>query len=157
MIEDVMTTVEDLLHLETDRSCANCGFRDSRALTIHHLEQSEPKNQSYDNKLLLCHNCHQCHHQGKGPTDDELFEIKRRLIIKTLTRPGLNALKEAHRRSMVIAMPFLVNHLVEMGVLEYHDWISSETSEGGDEVISQAKYTISELGLALLEKWKLKC
>ncbi len=151
-----MATVEDLLLFETDGSCANCGFRDARALTTHHLERAEPKNEAYDNKLLLCHNCHQCHHQGKGPTAEELSLIKRRLIIKTLTMPGLNALKEANRRSMVAAMPFLVNHLVEMGYLEYQDWISSETSDQGDEVIAQAKYTISEPGRILLEKWKIK-
>jgi hypothetical protein len=57
---------------------------------------------------------------------------------------------------MVAAMPFLVNHLVEMGYLEYQDWISSETSDQGDEVIAQAKYTISEPGRILLEKWKIK-
>lgn len=112
-----MATVEDLLQHETDGSCANCGFRDSRALTIHHLEQGDVKSEDYDNKLLLCHNCHQCHHQNKGPSKEELLSIKRRLIIKTLTRPGLNALKEAYRRSLVVAMPFLVNHLVEMGYI----------------------------------------
>ena len=48
---------EDLLFLETDDSCALCGLKDTRALTIHHIEQSDPKNENYDNKLVLCHNC----------------------------------------------------------------------------------------------------
>ncbi len=151
-----MAKVDDLLKLETDGSCANCGWHDARALTVHHIEQAEPKNEAYDNKLLLCHNCHQCHHQGKGPTADELRDIKRRLIVKTLTRPGLNALKEAYRRSMVVAMPFLVNHLIEFGYLEYIEWVMSETSDEGEEIVSQAKYKISASGRALLESWGLK-
>jgi hypothetical protein len=35
-----------------------------------------------------------------------------------LTRPGLNALKEGKRHSMVVAMPFPANHLVELGYLK---------------------------------------
>ena len=151
-----MATVKELIFLESNGSCAHCGIRDSRVLTIHHIERSDPANESYDNKLLLCHNCHQCHHQDKGPSAEELREIKRRLIIGTLTRPGLNALKEAYRRSMVVAMPFLVNHLVEFGYLKYVDWISSDESEAGDQVITQAEYRISPNGRQLLEKWDLK-
>jgi hypothetical protein len=151
-----MANVEELLYLETDASCACCGLRDNRALTIHHLEQSEPKNESYDNKILLCHNCHQCHHQDKGPTAVELREIKRRLIVKTLTRPGLNALKEADRRTMVVAIPFLVNHLVEMGYLEFKEKVQWEVGEGGQELLTLATYSISDPGRTLLQEWQLK-
>jgi hypothetical protein len=150
-----MANTEDLLWIETDGACANCGLRDVRTLTIHHLKQAQPKDEAYDNKLLLCHNCHQCHHQDKGPTTDQLLEIKRRLIIKTLTRPGLNALKQAQRRSMVVAMPFLVNHLVEFGYLEYLNWVSSDRTESGDNVVTQARYRITPDGIALLAKWRL--
>jgi hypothetical protein len=151
-----MSDIEELLFLETDGSCASCGLRDRRALTVHHLDQEEPKDEAYDNKVLLCHNCHQCHHQGKGFTVDELRVIKRRLIIKTLTRPGLNALKEAYRRKVVVAMPFLVNHLVEFGYLEYLDCVQSEETGRGEQVVAQAKYTISSRGRTLLERWGLK-
>ncbi len=67
-----MRRADELLYIETDGGCASCGLRDSRALTIHHLVQTKPKNENYDNKIILCHNCHQCHHQGKGPTLKEL-------------------------------------------------------------------------------------
>jgi hypothetical protein len=53
-------------------------------------------------------------------------------------------------------MPFLANHLVEFGYLEYVDWISSEETEQGEHVVSQAKYRISPNGQRLLEKWDLK-
>jgi hypothetical protein len=153
-----MPQTAELLFLETDGGCANCGLRDARALTIHHLEQTTPKNENYDNKLVLCHNCHQCHHQGKGPSEDDLQDIKRRLIIKTLTRPGLNALKQARRKGSVVAMPFLVNHLVEFGYLEHKQDVSSWSDDdvGPNDNVVEALYAITSEGQSLLDKWKLK-
>jgi hypothetical protein len=142
----------ELLFVETDGSCAHCGIRDNRVLTIHHLKKSKPKDESYDNKLLLCHNCHQSHHQGKGPTTSDLYNIKRRLIIKTLSLPGLNALKEAYRKDLVVAMPFLVNHLIEYGYLSHEDDLMTYEND----VVIQAVYKISRNGKKLLDKWKLK-
>jgi hypothetical protein len=147
----------ELLYMETDGSCALCGLRDSRVLTIHHIHQEKPKNEAYDNKILLCHNCHDSHHLGKGATESTLRDIKRRLIIKTLTRPGLNALKLAYRQGRVVAMPFLVNHLVEYGYLAQAEEVSSLSDDlGSDEIVIDAVYTISAEGGRLLEKWGLK-
>jgi len=155
----MMPRNDELLFLETDGACAYCGHKDSRALTVHHMQQSKPKNEDYDNKIVLCHNCHQCHHQGKGPTANELEEIKLRLIIKTLTRTGLNAMKYAYRRSLVVAAPFLVNHLIEYGYLAEKDvvsnWIEYDDATA-PEIIMTATYTITKEGKALLDKWDLK-
>jgi hypothetical protein len=152
-----MACVDELLTLETDGSCAVCGMRDRRVLTVHHIEQVEPKNEAYDNKLLLCHNCHQSYHQGKGVSAEDLRAIKRLLIIKTITRQGLNALKEAQRRGCVVATPFLVNHLVERGYLAFGGTLSSWRSSSEDgETIIDAVYTISDEGKQLLERWQLK-
>jgi hypothetical protein len=154
-----MAKTDELLYLETEGACAYCGHRDRRALTIHHLAQSNPKNEDYDNKLVLCHNCHQCHHEGKGATAKELLEIKRQLILKTLTRSGLNAMKEANRRTQVVAMPFLVNHLVEYGYLTQGEMIRGEWSSDDNTMpkyIVDAEYTITLQGKALLKKWKFK-
>jgi hypothetical protein len=119
------------------------------------MKQSTPKNEDYDNKLVLCHNCHQSHHQSKGPTADELVEIKRRLIIKTLTRAGLNAMKYANRRSAVVAAPFLVNHLVEYGYLIQGEVISEWGETPQQNIVIGAAYSITDEGRALLEKWGL--
>ena len=153
-----MPVTEDLLFSETDGGCANCGLKDSRALTVHHMEQSKPKNEAYDNKIVLCHNCHQCHHRGHEPTADALKDIKRRLIIKTLTRPGLNALKQAYRRTYVVAMPFLVSHLVEQRYLEEKEVMSSMGDEDDPsvEVAISIAYIITPEGRQFLEKWDLK-
>jgi len=118
---------------------------------VHHLVQTEPKDESYDNKILLCHNCHHAYHQKKGATAEELQEIKCRLIIKTLTRPGLNALKEAYRRGRVVAMPFLVNHLVEFDYLKFREELSSLVDEPDHrDVVIDAVYTISDDGAGFL-------
>ncbi len=152
-----MASTEELLYLETDRRCAVCGIGDSRVLTIHHIVQTEPKNESYDNKILLCHNCHHAHHQKKGASAEELQEIKCRLIIKTLIRPGLKAMKEAYRKGRVVAMPFLVNHLVEFGYLKFQEELSSLSEDPGfQDIVIDAVYTISDDGRRLLEQWHLK-
>ena len=158
-----MSRTDDLLFIETEDACANCGCRDYRALTIHHIEQSNPKDEAYDNKIVLCHNCHQCHHSGKGPTKSELEEIKARLIVKTLTRLGLNALKRAHRGTVVIAMPFTVDHLVEWGYLKHvqdvslweEDEVEPRVLPDKAQIASEAAYAITDSGRRLLEKWKL--
>ena len=156
-----MPQTDEMVYMETEGACANCGFKDSRALTIHHLVPTPPKDESYDNKLVLCHNCHQCHHQGKGPSSEELETIKKRLIVKTLTTQGLNAMKVANRRAGVSASPFLVNRLVEYGYLQHRENTTWHVENDEDDPIkdgipTEAFYIISEKGRALLEKWKLK-
>ena len=155
-----MATTDDLLYFECDSGCANCGIRDTRTLTIHHMEQSKPKNEDYDNKIVLCHNCHHCHHNGKGPTSEELHVIKRRLIVKTLTLPGMNALKQAYRRGTVVAMPFLVNHMIELRYLEYKEQVTHMRLLGPgqnpqDLADNTVVYAITERGKQFVEKWAL--
>lgn len=151
-----MARTDDMLFLETDGACACCGLKDIRALTIHHMVQSSPKDESYDNKLVLCHNCHQRHHLGKGPSEEELRVIKRRLILKTLTTHGANAMKQAYRHDGVVAMPFLVNHLVEFGYMRQGEAIRFDTADNGVEVVTDASYTLTADGRSLMEKWDLR-
>lgn len=153
-----MAKTDELLFIETDGACACCGTRDTRTLTIHHIDQTSPKDEYYDNKIVLCYNCHQCHHDGKGPTKKELKEIKRRLIVKSLTQVGLNAMKHAYRKPYVVAMPFLVVHLLERRFLKFEEMLSGtreDESSNDNSHIETASYTLTETGRALLKKWKL--
>jgi len=148
-----MAENEEMLFSETDGSCAYCGIKDYRVLTIHHIIQQEPKDESYDNKIVLCHNCHHLYHQGKGPTKDDLVAIKRRLICKTLTQQGVNALKEAFRNGLVVASPYLVNHLIELQFLKLSDTLMEYETE---RQIINAVYELTEKGKRFTEKWDLK-
>lgn len=153
-----MAKTDDLLFAETDGACACCGTRDIRTLTIHHINQTSPKDENYENKIVLCHNCHHCHHDGKSPTREELEVIKRRLIIKSLTQVGLNAMKQAYRKPYVVAMPFLVAHLVERQLLKQGEMLSGTREEGStseDWLVETASYTLTPVGRALLKKWGL--
>jgi 5-methylcytosine-specific restriction endonuclease McrA len=60
-----MAEIDEMLFSETDGACAYCGIKDYRVLTTHHINQQEPKDESYDNKIILCHNCHHLYHQEK--------------------------------------------------------------------------------------------
>ena len=153
-----MPTVEDLLFAETEGGCAWCGHRDARALTIHHLDEAKPKNENYDNKIVLCHNCHHCYHNGKGPTEEEIKTLKRRLIVKTLTRAGVNALKLAYRKGQVIATPFLVNHLVEQQFLVYKEVVTNFAPDDSliEHIDIAAVFEITPVGKELVEKWGLR-
>jgi len=148
-----MAEIDEMIFLETDGACAYCGIKDYRVLTTHHIIQMEPKDESYDNKIVLCHNCHHLYHQEKGPSKEDVITIKKRLICKLLTQQGVNALKEAYRKKLVIASPYLVNHLVELQLLRLSESISTYET---DEQIILAIYELTERGRKFAEKWDLK-
>ena len=89
---------------------------------------------------------------------DELNSIKRRLMMKAITIPGLNALKHAYRRGKVVAMPFLVNHLVEWRYLEAgavtSQWVEDDDPPDSVNEI-EVIYSLTQRGRSLLEKWGL--
>lgn len=150
-----MPDISQLLIEETDGACAYCGIKDYRVLTEHHIEQIEPKNQSYDNRIILCHNCHHLYHQNKGPSKKEIWKIKKRLISKILTQQGVNAVKESYRRGCVVAAPYLVNHLIELGYMqqiEIHMTVSNNTGE--DTIVGSAIYELTEAGKKFARKWE---
>ncbi len=150
-----MPSTKELIYSETDGSCAYCGIKDYRVLTIHHIVQQEPKDESYDNKILLCYNCHTLHHQKNEPTKEDLITIKKRLIMKTLTPQGVNALKEASRNGRVVTTPYIVTHLVEMKLIEYvQDFVAMETSPG-NMIIMDTLFKITDEGNRFAAKWKL--
>ena len=148
-----MADTKEMLFSETDGSCAYCGIKDYRVLTIHHINQQEPKDESYDNKIVLCHNCHHLYHEGKGPSKKDLVTIKKRLIGKYLTQQGINALKEAYRKDLVVASPYFVNHLLELQLLKFKDFISTYETE---EQIIDAIYELTDKGKEFTERWVLK-
>ena len=69
--------VEDRIFQEAENGCAICGLKDSRALTIHHIEHELAEvDNSYDNLILLCHNCHHMYHDGKGLSKADIINLK---------------------------------------------------------------------------------
>jgi len=148
-----MANSEEMLLQETDGSCAYCGIKDYRVLTTHHIVQQEPKDESYDNKLLLCHNCHHLYHQDKGPSLEDLKNIKKRLISKMLTQQGINALKTSYRKDFVFAPPYLINHLIELNLMNLKE--ANVTYDSPDQVI-QGIYELTEKGRNFCEKWDYK-
>ena len=142
--------VEEKLYAETDGGCGICGIRDQRVLTVHHIDHQEtPPDDSYENLLVLCHNCHTSYHQRKGLKKPEIVQIKKRLIQRTLTQFGVNALKEAKRKGIVSGAPYILNHLVEMGYLKFDDIIM-----GNPDQFEIGLYQITDSGEELLQKWR---
>ena len=146
--------IEDRLFLECDNGCAVCGYRDVRVLTIHHIDhESKTKNNSYDNLIILCHNCHEAYHQKKGVTKSEIVKTKRRLVLKTLTPFGVSALKIASRKTSVVGAPFTLLHLVELGLLKEDEGVMTVSDSLGNEVEAQTLYMITPKGKEFYEKW----
>jgi len=140
--------VEDQLYREVDDSCATCGVRDRQVLTIHHID-GDHGNNAYDNQIVLCHNCHSRHHQNKGLSGEQIRDRKRHLIANTVTTYGLNALKIAERNgSGVIAMPFLLYHLVDLGFMT-----KEETQMEYDDIEATARFVVTNAGRTLLQNW----
>ena len=151
-----MATTKELLYAETDGACAICGNKDFRVLTVHHIEQEDPKNEAYDNKILLCHNCHHLYHDNKGPTLTAIRTIKKRLIYRTLTQQGVNALKEATRKGVVVGSPHALNHLVEMRLLKFKGVITGLTTGDNRSTAVNAAYELTPDGIAFTKKWRLR-
>jgi len=151
--------VEDRLFLETDNGCGFCGVRDAGALTLHHIYHEGEIDNSYDNLIVLCHNCHLKYHQKKGITQEQIIEVKRRLILKTLTPFGIGALKIAYRKGFVAGIPFTLNHLLELGLLDRLQalsWVCLEEDDGQEtEIESRVVYKITNKGRSFFGKWKL--
>ena len=141
--------LSDRLYAETDDACAICGIRGAAILTEHHID-GEPSNNVYDNVIILCHNCHHNHHSDKGLTHEQIVSRKRHLIQKTVTTFGLNALKIADRNNFgVVAMPFLLYHLVDLGYMT-----KEEDQMGyGKQKDATSRFAITESGRALLARW----
>lgn len=165
-------TLDDRLYQEVDDGCALCGLRGIDVLGIHHID-GDARHNIYENTIVLCHNCHRRFHDAKGVTEGHVRSRKRHLIHKMLTTYGLNALKIADRNGIgVVAMPFLLHHLVELGYLEQQESVM-EYSPGavlfqggagfvsGDfdmnavegEVKAIARFAITELGRSVLRDW----
>ncbi len=143
---------KDYIFLEASDSCALCSIKGADNLTIHHIDKDE-KNNEYDNLILLCHNCHCRHHQNKGISKKLIVETKRKLILKTLTHFGVNALKIAYRNKVgVAATRFLLSHLIDLGLLKFKEELSSEAYDG--EIVStEALFEITEKGKRYYKKW----
>jgi len=149
-----MPDISQLLVEETDGACAYCGIKDYRILTEHHIEQMEPKDQAYDNRIILCHNCHHLYHQEKGPFKTDIKKIKKRLICKILTQQGINAVKESYRKGRVVAAPYLVNHLVELGYIQQTEILSTVGDDTWENsVVADAVYELTEQGKLFAQKW----
>jgi hypothetical protein len=141
--------IRDRLFLETDDSCALCGERTSQALETHHIDGNRENNE-YDNQIVLCHNCHKRFHDQKGISREDIVSRKRHLIARTITQYGVNALKIAARNDFgVVAMPFLLYHLVDLGLMR-----KAEDQMGyGSQEDATALFSITEDGRRVLEQW----
>ena len=139
----------DLIYVETDDSCAICGAKGIDILSEHHID-SDRSNNDYDNMIVLCHNCHHSVTNDKSLSKAKIEDRKRHLIRKMMTTYGLNALKIAKRNNFgVIAMPFLLYHLVDMGYMT-----KEENQMGyGQQKDATARFAITEKGKAVLDKW----
>jgi hypothetical protein len=163
--------LNDRLYQETDDSCGLCGLPGPDVLGIHHIDGNSGNN-VYENTIVLCHNCHRRFHDGKGVTEEHIRGRKKHLIHKTLTTYGLNALKIADRHGAgVVAMPFLLHHLVELGYLESRETVMDYSgnarlfkgqgyvSQGfdmnapGAEIKALARFEITPLGVSVLQEW----
>lgn len=141
--------ISDLIYFETDDSCAICGAKGIDILSEHHIDSNKSNNE-YDNLIVLCHNCHHKITNNKGLTREKIEERKGHLIQKIITIYGLNAMKIAKRNNFgVIAMPFLLYHLVDMGYMT-----KEEDQMGyGEQNDATSRFAITEKGESILDKW----
>lgn len=119
-------------------------------MSEHHID-GDRANSKYDNLIVLCHNCHHIYTNGKGISREQIEERKRHLIQKMITIYGLNAMKIAERNNFgVIALPFLLYHLVNMGYMTKEE---NQMGYGSQIKDATARFAITDSGRGLLKKW----
>ena len=137
------------MYFETDISCAYCGTKGWKNLTVHHIEN--PLDNAYDNQIVLCYLCHGKYNNGEI-NKAEIVAMKRILIYKTLTQQGLSAIKNAARKKEgVPGMDFALNHLIEMRYLTKGGYLFR--GGPGDKTDILSLYKITENGRDLYNKW----
>lgn len=156
-----MTEIERA-YLETNYSCANCGSRGNETLTIDHIEGRKIAHANeYDNLIVLCHNCHHQKTSQKGITLKDIKALKRTLAQNYLATYGVNVLKLCMRnKNGVVAMPFLVLHLIEMGLLKKQEMqmgydVTGDAFEQKNVysgIIVTARYIITDKGKRIYNK-----
>jgi hypothetical protein len=103
----------------------------------------------------LCFNCHTRVDETGTISDKEIRRLKRYLVHRRLTQPGVNALKLAYNDSAgVVALPFLVQHLLDDGLLKYVEYQMTTSTDAGETEVT-ALYRITDDGKELLEQWIL--
>jgi len=152
--------VKQLVYEEADFQCSYCGHRQGLNLTIHHISpgQKGRKDDSYENLIVLCHNCQQNLHNKKGITDKEIRRLKRHLVARYLTQAGINTLRLAYKdEAGVIAFPFLVQHLIDMKLLKLIQPVQLlKVGSVGPRALPESTaslYKITEEGNKLTERW----
>ena len=120
-------------------------------MTVHHIDENSDNN-TYDNLIVLCHNCHSSYHNQHcdEPTFDQIEARKRNLIHKTITTFGLSAMKIAKRNNFgVVAFPYMLYHLCEL------DYMKKEEAQMGYGKIDDAtaRFAITDRGVNIIEKW----
>jgi 5-methylcytosine-specific restriction endonuclease McrA len=70
--------LSDRLYGEMDDPCAICGIRGVGILTEHHID-GDRSNEAYDNRIVLCQNCHHSYHSNSGLKHEQIVNHKRHL------------------------------------------------------------------------------
>jgi 5-methylcytosine-specific restriction endonuclease McrA len=82
-MSSIKKSTEDLIWEEADYRCANPVCRKSRfeaALQIHHIiPREDGGDDSADNLILLCSNCHGLYHLNNAFSQKQFFSWKRKL------------------------------------------------------------------------------
>jgi hypothetical protein len=149
-------SLRELVLTEAGHQCAYCGHRDGLNLTMHHIERERDGGPTdFNNLIALCFNCHNRVDETETIPDKDIRRLKRHLVRSRLTQPGVNALKLAYEnRGGVVALPFLVQHLLDDGLLEYVEYQMTVPTDTGETEVT-ALYKITGPGEELLEKWVL--
>lgn len=68
--------------LEQAGACESCGFNNTHALQIHHINTTK-KDNSYTNLMVLCANCHNIYHNKFG-RDKRSENMSKQFVIDTI-------------------------------------------------------------------------
>ena len=165
MPQNIPDSLKQVLYEEAGYQCAYCGHREGLDLTIHHIVPKEERGPTeYGNLIVLCHNCHHRVHNTSSISLKDLRRIKRHLVHRFFTQPGVNAAKLAlkHPARMVVVAPYIIQHLVALGFFEHKEdvetlnWEDASTQQKTAETTLLAAYWLTDEGATVVEQWLLR-
>lgn len=151
----IPTEIRRRIFMEAGYRCAIPTCRFPIPDNHHIFSWADSRDQSYENLIALCPNCHEMFHKGRIPLE-AIRAYKKKLIFlnDVYSRFELDVLDhlKSHKRA-VIPGELLIKRLLDEGIVSREDDISSVSFDDGEDILGIFSVMLTDKGRRLIEDW----
>ncbi len=141
--------------MEAGYRCAIPTCRFPITENAHIVSWADSENNSYENLIALCPNCHTLYDSGKI-SRAAIVAYKKKLMFlnEVYSRFELDVLDylKAHKRALIPG-ELLVKRLLEEGIVKHEEKIMIQGFGDGEEILGIFSVVLTERGRQLLDDW----